>query len=238
MKDASIANIKGIKNGILVELSQSEEWTRVTGDLAAQLDAKSTFFKDAKVTVDLGERPVPKDQMHSLKALLDRRGLEIWSVMSSSQTTIDAAHALDLKTNVSNTVPTKFGGADDATHPNRNSQSNTEIVGSSGLMVRRTLRAGQKIESDGHVVIFGDVNPSAQVIAGGDVVVWGRLRGNVHAGAHGDEDAIVCALDMQPTQLRIAHHIVTSPPIDKARNPLPEVALIRDEQIIVEIWGQ
>jgi septum site-determining protein MinC len=85
------------------------------------------------------------------------------------------------------------------------------------------------------VVVFGDVNPGAEIVAAGDVIIWGRLRGTVHAGANGDENAIVCALDMMPTQLRIAGYIVISPP-DKRRKPKPEVALVRDNQIVVEAW--
>jgi septum site-determining protein MinC len=57
----------------------------------------------------------------------------------------------------------------------------------------------------------------------------------VHAGVMGDENAVVCALDMTPTQLRIAGRIVISPP-DKRRKPKPEVALVRDGQIVVESW--
>ena len=78
-------------------------------------------------------------------------------------------------------------------------------------MIRRTLRSGRTVRSQGHVVVFGDVNPGAEIIAAGDVIVWGRLRGNVHAGANGDESAFVCALDMTPTQLRIAGYISISP---------------------------
>jgi septum site-determining protein MinC len=102
-------------------------------------------------------------------------------------------------------------------------------------MIRRTLRSGRTVHSIGHVVVFGDVNPGAEIIATGDVIIWGRLRGNVHAGAEGDEDAIVCALEMTPTQLRIAGYIVTSP-AEKSQQTRPEVALVRDGQIIVETW--
>jgi septum site-determining protein MinC len=91
------------------------------------------------------------------------------------------------------------------------------------------------VHSTGHVVVIGDVNPGAEIVALGDVIVWGRLRGNVHAGADGDENAVVCALDMMPTQLRIASYIVTSP-ADKRRKPRPEVACVRNDQIIVEAW--
>jgi len=219
--------IKGIKNGILVELNPAEEWLRVTEELANQLDAKLDFYRGAKVTVDLGERPVPKHELTSLKALLDRRGLQIWSVMSGSETTIQAAHTLDLKTNVANTVPQSREApatADDAS------------AGTPSTVVKRTLRSGQRIKSEGVIVVVGDVNPGAEIIAKGDVVVWGRLRGTVHAGSEGDEEAVICALDMSPTQLRIAGHIVTSPPGASRRQPYPEIARVKEQQIIVETW--
>jgi len=67
------------------------------------------------------------------------------------------------------------------------------------------------------------------------VVVWGRLRGVVHAGAGGDAEAVVCALDLSPTQLRIANHIATSPA--RKGEPKPEMARIRDGQIVAERWS-
>jgi septum site-determining protein MinC len=103
-------------------------------------------------------------------------------------------------------------------------------------MIKRTLRSGRTVNSAGHVVVLGDVNPGAKIIAAGDIIIWGRLRGIVHAGADGDEDAVVCALDMNPMQLRIAGYITTSPQ-DKRRQPKPEIASVRKEQIIVEPWA-
>ncbi|NJO83668.1 MAG: septum site-determining protein MinC, partial [Blastochloris sp.] len=95
--------------------------------------------------------------------------------------------------------------------------------------------SGRTVHSTGHIVVLGDVNPGAELVAAGDVIVWGRLRGNVHAGAQGDRTAVVCALDMTPTQLRIADYITVSP-ADKRRKPRPETALIREGQIIVKAW--
>ena len=79
------------------------------------------------------------------------------------------------------------------------------------------------------------MNPGAEIVAGGHVLVWGSLRGTVHAGATGDEEALVCALDMSPTQLRIAGHITRSPE-ERRRNPVPEVATVRDGQIVAVPW--
>ncbi|NJO83480.1 MAG: septum site-determining protein MinC, partial [Blastochloris sp.] len=71
-------------------------------------------------------------------------------------------------------------------------------------------------------------------IAGGNVIVWGRLRGTVHAGALGDRNAVICALELAPTQLRIADLIARSPADSNVR--FPEVARIHDEHIGVDAW--
>jgi septum site-determining protein MinC len=104
-----------------------------------------------------------------------------------------------------------------------------------GLLLKETVRSGRSIYHEGHIVIIGDVNPGAEIIAGGDVIVWGRLRGLVHAGALGDETAVICALALTPTQLRIADQIAI-PPEDNSGKLLPEQAVIRNGQIIAIPW--
>jgi septum site-determining protein MinC len=229
MTDAMVA-IKGVKDGLLITLNEQEEWLLVTSDLAGRLDAQGSFYSGARVTVELGERPVPKDQLATLKALFERRNMQLYAVTSASATTIDAASALDLHAKQISTASASpaEGDLDQVAF-------NPEEDGTLGVMIRRTLRSGRMVKSEGHVVIFGDVNAGAEIIAGGDVIVWGRLRGNVHAGAYGDESAVICALDMSPTQLRIAGYIVTSP-ADKRHKPKPEIARIRNAQFVVETW--
>lgn len=102
------------------------------------------------------------------------------------------------------------------------------------MWVKRTVRSGVRIEYEGNVVVVGDVNPGAEVVAGGSVVVWGRLRGVVHAGAGGDTEAVVCALDLSPTQLRIATEIATTP--DRRSQPVPEMARLKDGHLVAEPW--
>lgn len=230
MQEELIA-IKGVNDGLLIALSTTEKWQSVTDQLAARIDEQSDFYSGANITIELGTRPVPKYELSSLKALLERRGLRLSLVLSESNTTRDSATALK--------VPTRKNGGSGSTAAEKPAEVqetapvNPEETGTYGTMFRRTLRSGRTIHSDGHVVIYGDVNPGAKVIAVGDIVVWGKLRGFVHAGAMGDESAIVCALDMSPSQLRIAGQVVTSPP-GKRKKVVPEVAKIRDNQIIVE----
>lgn len=227
MREQTVA-IKGVKEGLLVSVSEVEEWQIIMNDLAARIDQQSAFFSGARITLDVGSRPVRKDELSSLKAMLERRSINLWSIMSDSATSIDAASALDLRAS----LITNNASAD---HNPDAVAFNPEEDGTIGVMIRRTLRSGRTVHSHGHVVVYGDVNPGAEIIAAGDVIVWGRLRGNVHAGADGDESAVICALDMTPTQIRIAGYI-SIPPKDKRHKVKPEVASIRERQIVVVAW--
>ncbi|SHM62374.1 septum site-determining protein MinC [Caldanaerovirga acetigignens] len=102
------------------------------------------------------------------------------------------------------------------------------------LILKKTLRSGQRISYGGNVVILGDVNPGSEVIAKGDILVFGTLRGMAHAGAEGDENSIVAAYRLQPIQLRIAG-VISRPPEGKSTVPqVPEVAYLKDGVIVIE----
>ena len=105
---------------------------------------------------------------------------------------------------------------------------------SEAVIINRTLRSGQRVKHQNNVVIVGDVNPGAEVIAGGDIIVFGRLRGVVHAGAGGRKDSQVVALKLDPTQLRIASLIARSPDDSDSSKLQAERAFVEDDQIMVE----
>ena len=69
---------------------------------------------------------------------------------------------------------------------------------------QRTVRSGEKVAAEGHLIVIGDVNPGAEVIAGYNIFVWGALRGSAYAGVPDHEEAIITALHFAPIQLRIA----------------------------------
>ncbi len=103
------------------------------------------------------------------------------------------------------------------------------------VLIQRTLRSGQNLHYDGNVVIMGDVNPGAEIVASGHILVMGSLRGLVHAGATGEETATVTALYLAPTQLRIASHITRPPDGNDAEQlKLPETARIKNDAVIIE----
>jgi len=99
--------------------------------------------------------------------------------------------------------------------------------------LRKTIRSGQSINYPGNVVIVGDVNPGAEIYAAGNIIVIGTLRGIVHAGTNGNEKAIIAAFKLEPQILQIGN-IITRSPEDELKPEYPEVAVIKNGNIIVE----
>jgi septum site-determining protein MinC len=98
------------------------------------------------------------------------------------------------------------------------------------LYIETTVRSGMEIRHHGTVIILGDVNPGGTVIAAGDILIWGRLRGIAHAGVQGNSQCRIMALQMEPTQLRIADNMARSPEKPPAQF-YPEVAYVASEGI-------
>jgi len=102
------------------------------------------------------------------------------------------------------------------------------------IFFRGTLRSGTNLHSEGHMFIFGDVNPGAEVSAMGNIIVIGSLKGVVHAGIGGDREAFVMALGLAPTQIRIADIITRSPDGVQPVFERPEIAYIKDDRIYID----
>ena len=101
------------------------------------------------------------------------------------------------------------------------------------LFVSKTIRSGQEVVYNGSVVIIGDVNPGAEVIAGGDIIIRGTCRGVVHAGAYGNMEATITANRLLASQIRIASLIARAP--DNLDQPeYTEIASIKDGNVIIE----
>ncbi|MCC6979004.1 MAG: hypothetical protein IT343_11835 [Candidatus Melainabacteria bacterium] len=119
------------------------------------------------------------------------------------------------------------------------SEKKEEVKGpvQAGVMyLRQTLRSGQTVSHQGHMVIIGDVNPGAEVVAEGDITVWGALRGIARAGVGGNNDAEIRALRLQPIQIRIGDAFARSPDRNRLHYDVhngPETARIVDGKIKV-----
>jgi septum site-determining protein MinC len=223
--------IKGIREGLLVSFD-TLSFDEMLLSLQQELPIKQSFLQGSRVAVQMGKRPFRKHQLLELQRLFSEHDLELWAVLCEEPQTRAFARELNLAT--------RLAGSSTDLEGNQLVVSATEATTEQAeppqnLLLKETIRSGRKIYAEGAVVIIGDVNPGAEIIAGGDVIVWGRLRGLVHAGALGDETAVICALSLNPTQLRIADQITISPD-DKHRTPVPEQAAIRQGQIIAEPW--
>ena len=216
--------IKGIRQGLLVTLGQGD-WSAELRALEVRLGASPSFFRGGRVALDVGSRELERSEIEEARALLARHQVELWAVTGTNPVTEASAQELGLVIEVGLPHPSVPEAASEG----------GETPFAEGLVVRRTLRSGQSLRHPGHVVVIGDVNPGGEVVAGGDIVVWGRVRGMVHAGALGDEKAVVCALDLAPTQLRIAGQIARSPE-ERRRKPVPEMAAVREGQIVAVPW--
>ncbi len=218
-------SIKGIRHGLLVTRHQGT-WKELIDELKVRLEANPAFFKGGKLSLDVGGLQLNEADIRGLRSMLVRYDVALHAVVSTDEKTEAAAQALGLVIDL---------GLERRPPPASTLSPRDEITGGDAIVVRRTVRSGQSIRHSGHVVVIGDVNPGAEIVAGGHIIVWGKLRGTVHAGAGGDEEAVVCALDLTPTQLRIAGYITRSPE-DRRRRPTPEMASVRDGQIVARPW--
>jgi septum site-determining protein MinC len=215
--------IKGIRDGLLI-LFGDGEWQDVHRALQDTLDIQGEFIRGARLALDVGNHTLKAAELGALRNELSEHGMTVWAVLSNSPTTEANAQSLGLATRLSKPGLTHdFQQVDTALHE-----------GEPAILVRRTLRSGYSLSYPGHVIVIGDVNPGAEIIASGDIIVWGRLRGLVHAGAEGDENAIVAALDLSPTQLRVAGRIAVTP--QRRGKVQAELARLQDGRVISEIW--
>ncbi len=242
MSADSPIRIKGTRDGLLITLGAGE-WKALLIELDQHLARTAAFFQGGQVTLQVGRRSMTEEALQKIAELLESHGITLIRVLSEVPATRRTARKLGYATEA---PPLRSGeSTEDAGKSGR-------VEAGNGLVVRRTLRSGQSIRHSGPVIIIGDVNPGAEVVAGGDVIVWGHLRGMVHAGALGDDEAIVCALHLVPTQLRIGSHIARPPDKadeDAARDredegkkgqeslaPRPEVARVVEGRIVVDAW--
>jgi septum site-determining protein MinC len=219
----SLIQIKGIRDGLLITLGDAA-WPVLVSAFLKNIEERSSFFQGARVAINVGTNELRVADLSVLRDQLSERGIALWAILSESPVTETTAQYLGLATRISKPRP-----------PDPREMTG-EMPQDAAKWVKGPLRSGARVEYDGNVVVIGDVNSGAEIIAGGSVIVWGRLRGVVHAGAQGDETAVVCALELVPTQLRIAAEIAISP--KKQGKIHPEVASLKEGQLVAEPWQE
>lgn len=217
----SIVQIKGIRDGLLATFSDAS-WEDLCITLLAQIDERPAFFQGARLAIDVGVQTLKVNDLVDLRDHLSERNLSLWAVISESPTTEHTSQLLGLATRISKPRPEEQKNADTVTED-------------MALFINKTLRSGQRVEFSGNVVVMGDVNAGAEIVAEGSVIVWGRVRGMIHAGTKGNRSASICALDLSATQLRISDEV--SAMLKPQKDPKPEIASINSEgRLQAELW--
>jgi septum site-determining protein MinC len=215
--------IKGTRNGLLLTLEPETPFGELLKALSERLAEAPNFFHGASLAVDTSRRALHTSERTQLEALLAYYHV---SVMPLEQ----IAALQEKERGGSSPLSSVPAMANESVQNQRDPRESDDT-----LFLRRTVRSGQAIHHASNVVVLGDVNPGAEIVAGGDIIVWGVLRGMVHAGYPDNEQALVCSLHLAPVQLRIAH-LLSRPPEGLEVQPRPEVASIRQGQIVVETW--
>jgi septum site-determining protein MinC len=233
--------IKGGREGLLITLGPGA-WHNALGALEARLTASPEFFKGARVALLVGNRKLVEADARAARDILAHHDVVLWGIISDDEETQHTAAVLGLDAELPQrdrakpqSQPVEPESSIELVNTASPAESARADEPEAGLIARRTLRSGQQLRHPGSIAVIGDVNPGAEIVAGGDIVVWGKLRGTAHAGAMGNESAVVCALELTPTQLRIAQYFARSPE-GRRRKLLPEVARVRAGKIVAESW--
>jgi septum site-determining protein MinC len=214
--------IKGIKDGLLIPIGEGE-WDELQSNLISQIEKQSSFFNGARLALDVGNQVLHVIELGKLRDQLSDHGVRLFAIISNSTVTENTARLLGLSTCIKDTKVERII---------RN--LNTQVDGEDAILIQRTLRSGFNVNFGGHVIVIGDVNPGAEIKAGGNIIVWGRLGGRVHAGQDGDVNAVICALEFAPNLIRINEQVFSIP--TKMKKGIAQMAILKEGKIEILNW--
>ena len=206
--------LSGTDYGLLLRLEWDSPLPQLLVELEEYLQQSPKFFAGAQVLLEIGGRPVLQQDMEQLAVVLSRYGVMLQGVVPI----LEGLERRPPPSSHTTFVPSP---------PDVQTLVHVE---------QRTVRSGEKVAAEGHLIVVGDVNPGAEVIAGYNIFVWGALRGSAYAGVPDHEEAIITALHFAPIQLRIAGHIARPPEARPNAPGTPELARIDQNAIVVEAW--
>lgn len=263
--------LRGRLDGLEVALA-GRDLGEAVAELEARLAEQPSFYRGSSAVANLGDSLPSGEDLSRLRAVLAGAGIELRALCGSAEGLVELADAQRLEfepqlsalSESARSLVADFAGARaDIAQRRKSGKASVRRVKIEAERSRTpelrlvealpgtlyhtaTLRGGQTLHHTGNIVVVGDVNPGAELLATGDILVFGRLAGIAHAGAQGDDSARIYALDLDPTQLRIATSIAADAEPKRRSTPVPEVAIARDGRIVVlvldrlgelEDWG-
>jgi septum site-determining protein MinC len=201
---------KGTKDGVIIYCLDGWDFSQILTDLSELLQQRAAFFADAQVRVDVGERTLTAAEKGKLAATISEySSMKLTGILTAGERPFSV-------------YPVRR-------HEEKKNMGREDRC----LVIKRTLRSGQSVRFAGSVVVLGDINPGAEIVAEGDIFVFGTVRGIVHAGVSGDREASVVALRLVPAQLRIADMFSRSPDGELPEPDQAEYAHISEDGIMI-----
>lgn len=203
--------IKGTKSGIIVVLDPALDFETLKDHVAEKFKEASHFLGDAAMAISFeGYKPNNEEQRQLLEVINENSHLKIICVVDTDKEKEDMFHkCLDERL--------------------------TELDANTGQFYKGNLRSGQVLEVETSIIVIGDINSGAKVVSKGNVIILGALKGNVFAGASGNENAFVVALEMSPIQIRIADVIArATDKHNKKQEKAAKIAFVEKGNIYIE----
>lgn len=212
--------IKSSKNGINLILDPKLPFEELLDEIRKKFIDSEKFFKNAQLAISFEGRSLSEKEQFAIIETIQQH------------TTITVICILDHDELMDEVMQRRIGAYQEEHSPQ------------TGQFYKGTLRSGQQIESETSMIILGDVNPGAKVIAKGNIVILGALKGIAYAGADGDDRCFVAALEMDPVQIKIGDHMGRSADKKepargfrrkaKAEAAVPQIATVYEGQILIE----
>lgn len=206
--------IKHFPNGLNVVLDNTIPFDMLYMEVSKKFSDSAKFFGNAKMVISFEGRELSSQEEKLLvDAISENTDLTVLCIVGNDE----GKNAEYLKTS------TKF-------------VTNNDSV--DGQFYKGIIRAGQKLETDSSIIILGDVNPGAEIISGGNIVILGTLYGYACAGASGNNSCFVVALDMKPSRIDIGEYTASinyKNGIWSKNKQAPKIAYIQDGEIIIDL---
>ena len=236
--------LKGNKYGIVVVLDESMDFGKLLEKVGEKFKESKKFFDTkSKLAISFEGRTLSNNEIKSLLDVISENcDIQISYVIDSNKDVEEyfQKNILRQETHWKEIAEElqKETKAPETTIPEEVTNQEHLNNGLNGMFYKGTLRSGQSIESATSLIILGDVNLGAEVQAAGNIVILGCLKGTAFAGCHGNINAFVMALNMEPMQIRIANYIARSSDQDrnkKTKEPKEaKIAFVENENIYIE----
>lgn len=214
-----IVAFKGKQSSLEIEIASEVDFSDALQAISDRLESKRSFFAGS-ANVNIVGGSLDEEQQKELEGMLKR---------DFGMLSVEFESGKKQRSRLSGTAQDK--GGETAPVSELKSEVASKKVGAA-VFVRETVRNGQRIDFEGDIVVCGDVNFGAELVATGNIAVMGALRGKAHAGSSGDETAVVTAYRLSPQQLRIGG-IIAIAPKNAQQVSYPEIARVAGDTIVI-----